>query len=152
MDDIKSMNPIANKSNKQLVETNAIICQQDDKVHPVKGKDEGNYDDWEDADFDDLDDMLSLHTQKGGIKWKKENNADGNNDDDCDWLSTRMPDKSPHGTKKPADGIYLTNQFIQLNTPASKKKKRCVECTRPLNDSLKLLCLQCSHLVSNENK
>lgn len=45
----------------------------------------------------------------------------------------------------PAEGMYLTKQFRSLNTPASKKKPRCMECTRPLPEGHKgRICDRCS--------
>ena len=40
--------------------------------------------------------------------------------------------------------FYLTKQFRFLNTPGSKKKPRCIECTRPLpNKCASRICEKC---------
>lgn len=63
-----------------------------------------------------------------------------------DWLGVA----TSNPTKKEDVAIdqerYLTRQFQSLNTPASRKKPRCLECTRPLttNDEIAdRLCQRC---------
>ena len=62
-------------------------------------------------------------------------------DDKDDWLKPRE-DLSSQAS---SNDIFLTTQFRDLNTPASKKKKRCANCTRPLlEENLSKLCNRCT--------
>ena len=64
--------------------------------------------------------------------------------DDADWFGARAPTTLPGDTA--ALGTESSSQAINsLNTPAERKKPRCMECTRPLGDSPNAkLCSRCA--------
>jgi hypothetical protein len=105
--------------------------------------------DWDDDDFE----LSEIEPSKQGDDRDKEKDKlgaasgkaipQGRFDDD--WLvSCTLPRERQAATvDSRRDTYYQTEEFKRLNTPSSRKKSRCVECTRPLpenHDRSNLLC------------
>jgi len=98
--------------------------------------------DWDDDDFELSEVQLSTTvSEKNAIITTQEDGLVANDDD---WLKPPSEVTSSECSAT-TDGVYLTDQFKKLNTPASRKKPRCSACTRPLRDGRKsLLCHRCT--------
>lgn len=97
--------------------------------------------DWEDDGFSllELDERLqrtkAVRKEEHEEKSDFEMVADGNVVED--WLkpiATKEAQDETTSSKMTDDEGYLTKQFKRLNTPASRKKPRCIICTRPLSE------------------
>ena len=96
---------------------------------------------WDDDDFD-VPTLSSAPAEQ-----PRPTPAKVGEDDDDDWC-TPAADKVE---RRPSSKAWSTDVFTgsstqarALNTPASQKKRRCSECTRPLADDDERLCARCA--------
>lgn len=101
--------------------------------------------DWEADDFELA--PLSAMPTAGGSGHSGPFDADAVDDDDDEWMAS-----AEAASDGPASGAAVTAvdwrgsslQARSLCTPASQKRRRCAECTRPLNDEDERLCARCT--------
>jgi hypothetical protein len=127
--------------------------QQEKKIHDDGGNNDKHDDDVDDddssslLDWDDDDFELDLDVIEAPKQSVVSVDRSGNDDedDDDDWLKPSEKINDEPKTTRTGDDVYLTEQFQRLNTASSRKKHRCVECTRPLeNQSGKVMfCESC---------
>lgn len=96
--------------------------------------------DWDDEDFELGDIVLKKLPDSIPVEGQCEEET---NDED-DWLEPPPQSAAREKTTTTTGAVYLTEQFRSLNTPASRKKSRCVQCTRPLMEGCIRLCHKCA--------